>query len=179
MYLLLWGTEMQKQEVNKYLEYLFGLRLENEAGQKLTEFLKENTLVIVNTLFQQHNRKLYIWTSPDGQHQNLIDFVLCSWRWRSTIQSSKTRPGGDCGSDHELLIAKFRPKWKKVGENTTTFSGVVIWFRPYLNGPVVFLTFSNLSLNLVIRSSWSEPQSPPGLVFVDCIELLHLWLQII
>ena len=50
-------------------------------------------------------------------------------------------------------------------------------FRSYLNGLVVFPTFFNLSLNLTIRSSWSEPQSAPSLVFADCIELLHLWLQ--
>ena len=52
-----------------------------------------------------------------------------------------------------------------------------IWFRSYLNGLVVFPTFFNLSLNLAIRSSWSEPQSAPSLVFPDCIVLLHLWLQ--
>ena len=52
-----------------------------------------------------------------------------------------------------------------------------IWFRSYLKGLVVFPTFFNLSLNLAIRSSWSEPQSDPCLVFADCIELLHLWLQ--
>ena len=51
------------------------------------------------------------------------------------------------------------------------------FFRSYLNGLVVFSTFFNLTLNLAIRSSWSEPQSAPGLVFADCIELLHLWLQ--
>ena len=56
------------------------------------------------------------WTSPDGQHQNQIDCILCSQRWRSSIQSAKTRPGADCGSGHELLIAKFRPKLKKVGK---------------------------------------------------------------
>ena len=50
-------------------------------------------------------------------------------------------------------------------------------FRSYLNGLVVFPTFFNFSLNLAIRSSWSEPQPAPGLVFADCIELLHLWLQ--
>ena len=54
---------------------------------------------------------------------------------------------------------------------------VGIWFKSYLNSLVVFFTFFNLSLNLTIRSSWSEPQSAPGLVFADCIELLHLWLQ--
>ena len=71
-------------------------------------------LVITNTFFQQHKRRLYTWTSPDGQHQNQIDYILCSQRWNSSIQSTKTRPGADCGSDHELLIATFRLKLKKV-----------------------------------------------------------------
>ena len=59
--------------------------------------------------------------SPEGQHQNQIDYVLCSQRWRSSIQSAKTRPGADCGSDHELLIAKFRVKLKKGGKTTRPF----------------------------------------------------------
>ena len=54
----------------------FGLVLQNEAGQRLTEFCQENTLVIANTLFQKHRRRLYTWTSPDGQHQNQIDYIL-------------------------------------------------------------------------------------------------------
>ena len=58
---------------------------------------------------------------PDGQHQNQIDYFLCSQRWRSSIQSTKTRPGADCGSDHELLFAKFRLKLKKVGKTTRPF----------------------------------------------------------
>ena len=52
----------------------FGLGVRNEAGQRLIEFCQENALVIANTLFQQHERRLYTWTSPDGQHQNLIIF---------------------------------------------------------------------------------------------------------
>ena len=47
-----------------------GLGVQNEVGQKLIEFCQENTLVIANTLFQQHKRRLYTWTSPDGQYQN-------------------------------------------------------------------------------------------------------------
>ena len=47
-----------------------------------------------------------------------VDYILCSQRWRSSLQSAKTRPGADCGSDHELLIAKFRLKLKKVGKTT-------------------------------------------------------------
>ena len=80
--------------------------------------LQENALDRANTLFQKHKRRLYTWTSPDGQHRNQIDYILCSPRWRSSIQSAKTRPGADCGSDHELLITKFRLKLKKVGKTT-------------------------------------------------------------
>ena len=61
---------------------------------------KDVQLVIANTLFQQHKRRLYIWISPDGQQRNLIDYILCSQRWRSSIQSAKIRPGADYGSDH-------------------------------------------------------------------------------
>ena len=49
------------------------------------------------------------------------DYILCRQRWRSSIQSAKTRPGADYGSDHELLIAKFRLKLKKVGKTTRPF----------------------------------------------------------
>ena len=84
----------------------FGLGMQNEAGQRLIEFCQKNALVVANTLFQQHNRRFYTWTSPDGQHQNHIDYILCSKRWRSSIQSTKTRPGADCGSDHELRLVK-------------------------------------------------------------------------
>ena len=91
-----------------------GLGIQNEAGQILIEFCQENALV--STLFQQHKRRLYTWTSPDGQPQNQIDYILCTQRWRSSIQTVKTRLGADCGSDHEVLIAKFRLKLKKVGK---------------------------------------------------------------
>ena len=74
-----------------------------------------------STVFQQHKRRLCTWTSPGGGHQNQIDYILCSQRWRSSIQSAKTRPGADCGSDHELLIAKFRHQLKKVGKTTRPF----------------------------------------------------------
>ena len=79
------------------------------------EFCQENSLVIANPSSKN------IRTSPDGQHWNQIDYILCSQRWRSSIQSTKTRPWADCGSDHELLTAKFRPKLKKVGKTTRPF----------------------------------------------------------
>ena len=62
--------------------------LQDEARQKLTEFCQGNILVTVNTLFQQHKRRLYTWTSPDGQYQNQINYILRSQRWRSSIQSA-------------------------------------------------------------------------------------------
>ena len=99
----------------------FGLGVQNEAGQRLTNFCQENAQVIANTLFQQYMRQLYTWTSPDGQCQNQIDYILFSRKWRSSTQSAKTRPGTDCGSDHELLIAKFRLKLKKGGKTTKPF----------------------------------------------------------
>ena len=68
----------------------FGLGIRNEAGQRLIAFCQENALVIANTLFQQHKRRAYTWTSPGGQHQNQIDYILCSQRWRSPRESTKT-----------------------------------------------------------------------------------------
>ena len=83
----------------------------------LTEFCQENAVVIANTLFQQHKRWLYTWISANGQYRNQIDYILCSQRWRICVQSAKTRPGADCGSNHQLLIAKLRLKLKKTGRN--------------------------------------------------------------
>ena len=114
-----WNVKVVSQETPG-VTGKFGFGMWNEAGQRLIEFCQENTLVIANTLFQQHKRRLYTWTSPDGQHQNQIDYILCSQRWTSSIQSTK-RPGADCGSDHELLIAKLRLKLKKVGKTTRPF----------------------------------------------------------
>ena len=96
-------------------------RVQNEAGKRVIEFCQENELVIANTLFQQNKRRPYTWTSPDGQHRNQIDYILCSLRWRSSLQPAKTRPGADCGSDHEHLSGKCRLKLKKVGKTTRPF----------------------------------------------------------
>ena len=83
-----WNAKIGSQETPG-VTGKFGLRVQNEAGQRLTEFCQESTPVIANTLFQQHNSRLYTWTSPDGQHQNQMDYILCSQRWRSSIQSKK------------------------------------------------------------------------------------------
>ena len=99
----------------------FGLGVWNKAGQTLIGFCQKNALVTKNILFQQYKRRLYTRTSPDVQYRNQIDHILCSQRWRSSIESAKTRLRVDCGTDHELLIAKFRLKLKKVGKTTRPF----------------------------------------------------------
>ena len=96
-----WSTEWNREKANRVLP-------RECTGQS-------------NTLFQQHKRRLYTWTSLDGQYWNQTDYILCSQRWRSSIQSAKTRPEAVCGSDHELLIAKFRFKLNKIGETTRPF----------------------------------------------------------
>ena len=72
-----WNAKVGSQETPGVTDK-FGLGVQNEAGQRLIKFCQENALVIANTLFQQHKRRLYTWTAPDGQHQNQIDYILCS-----------------------------------------------------------------------------------------------------
>ena len=92
-----WNAKVGSQETPG-VTGKFGLGVENEAEQRLIEFCQKNTLVIRNTLFQQHRRRLYTWASPDGQYRNQIDYILCSQRWRSFIQSAK--------QDQELTVAQ-------------------------------------------------------------------------
>ena len=102
----------------------FGLRVQNEVGQRLSEFCQENTLVTANTPFQQHKRRLYTWTSPDGQNQNQIDYIFCSQDGEALFSQQK--------QDRELTVAHimnsllpiFRFKLKKVEKTTRSFSSV-------------------------------------------------------
>ena len=74
-----WNEKVGSQETPRLTDK-FGLGMQNESGQRQIEIGQENALVIANTLFQQHKRRLYTWTSPDGQYQNQIDYILCSQR---------------------------------------------------------------------------------------------------
>ena len=85
-----WNAKVGNQETPG-VTGKFGLGVWNEAGQRLIEFCQENPLVIAYTLFQQHKWRLHTRTSPEGQHWNQIDYIICSQRWRSSIQSAKTR----------------------------------------------------------------------------------------
>ena len=91
----------------------FGMGARNQRGERFLQFCIENSLTVTNTLFQQHVRRLYIWTSPGGEYKNQIDYILIKSRWRTSIKMAKTLPGADCGSDHQLLIAKFTTKLKR------------------------------------------------------------------
>ena len=109
----MWGNPLRKGWWNAFLTLIM-------LVVPFVKFCQENALVIANTLFQQYKQRLYTWTSPDGLHQNQIDYILCS-QIEKLYTVSKTRTGADCGSDHELLIAKFALKLKKVGKTTRPF----------------------------------------------------------
>ena len=110
----------------------------------------------MNTLVQRHKRRLYTWTSPDGQSQNQIDYILCSLRWRSSIQSTKAILGAYCGSDHELLIAKFTLELNKVGKTTRPFRYDLNQI-PYYNTVEVIKRFKGLDLiDRVPEELWTE-----------------------
>ena len=113
-----WNAKVGSQETPG-VTGKFGLGVWNEAGQSLIEFCQENALVIANTVFQQHktlHMDITRWSIPKSDW-----LILCSQRWRSSIQSAKTRPGADYGSEHKLLIAKFRLKLKKIEKTTRPF----------------------------------------------------------
>ena len=94
--------------------------------------------------------------SPNDQCQNKIDYILCRWKWRSCIWSAKTRPGADCGSDHQLLTAKFRLKLKRVGK-TTRPARYDLHQIPYEYAVEVTNRFKGLDLgNSVPEGLWTK-----------------------
>ena len=93
-----WNAKVGSQEIPGVMGK-FGLGVQNEAGQRLTEFCRENTLVIANTLFQQHKRQLYTWTSPDGQYQSQIDYIFYVVEDGEALYSQQTQ-------DWEVTVAQ-------------------------------------------------------------------------
>ena len=85
-----WNAKVESQETPG-VTGKFGFEIRNEAGQRLIEFCQENALVIANTRFQQHKRRLYTWTSPDGQHRNQIDYLQPKMEKLYTVNKNKTR----------------------------------------------------------------------------------------
>jgi len=80
----------------------------NEAGECLKDFCIKHELLVANTLFKQHPRWLYVWTSPDNQLRNQTDYIAVGRHWRSHITNCRTYPGADCDSDHNLLVVSVR-----------------------------------------------------------------------
>ncbi len=85
-------------------------RASKETLLDTIDFCTTNHLAVMKTFFQNHKRKLYNWTSPNGIHKNQIDYICVCQRCKSLIITVKTKPGADCGTDHELLICKFKIK---------------------------------------------------------------------
>ena len=110
------GLECKSKKLTPVATGKFGLGVQNKVEQRLIILPRENTGYSTHSLLTIQG-KTHTWTSPDSQYWNQIDYTLCSQRWRSSIQSAKTRLGVDCGSDHELLIAKFRHKLEESREN--------------------------------------------------------------
>ena len=91
-----WNAKVGSQETPG-VTGKFGLGVQNEAGQRLIVLCQENALVIANTLFQQHKRRLYTWTSPDGQYQNQIDYIVRAKDGEALYGQKKQDQGADCG----------------------------------------------------------------------------------
>ena len=91
-----WNIKVGSQDIPAVMGK-FGLGMQNEVEQRLIEFCQENALVIANTLFQQYKRRLYTWTSPDGQHQNQIDYILAAKDGEALYSQQK--------QDQELTVA--------------------------------------------------------------------------
>ena len=109
------GVERTEDERKTKGPFSIGHR--NESGEKLVNFCFENNLDIMNTFFKQHPRRLYTWTTPDRKTRNQIDYIITQQRWRTSISSAKTYPGADCDTDHELLVADFKIKLKRIKRN--------------------------------------------------------------
>jgi len=83
---------------------LCGLGETNEAGEQLEDFCLEHEMALANTMFKRHPRRLYTWTSPDGNTRNQIDCISIVQRWKTTLINCRAYPGADCDTDHQLLV---------------------------------------------------------------------------
>ena len=119
-----WNAKVGSQETPG-VTGKFGFWVQNEAGQRLTEFCQENTLVVANTLFQQHKRQLYTWTSPNGQYWNQTDLHFLQPKTEKLYTFSKNKMGS------WLWLKSLAPYWKfrlhSAEESRTNHSAVQVW----------------------------------------------------
>jgi len=92
---------------------LYRLGETNEAGEQLEDFCLENELALANTMFKQHPRRLYTWTSPAGDTRNQIDYISIAQRWKTSLMNCRTLPGADSDTDHQLLMATLKVRLAK------------------------------------------------------------------
>ena len=108
------NAKVGKSTTNSETHGQFGLGVRNDRGNKLINFCKINNLVITNTCFQHHPRRLCTWISPDGETRNQIDYIMINKNWKACVKNVKTYPGADCNSDHQLLVAKCKVRLKNI-----------------------------------------------------------------
>ncbi|CAF2370343.1 unnamed protein product [Rotaria sp. Silwood2] len=98
----------------------FGLGEANDAGDRFREFCEEHELILVNTWFKKHPRRLYTWKSPDGKSRNQIDYITINQKWKTSVMDCTTYPGADCDTDHHLLVATTRIRLRKIRKKNET-----------------------------------------------------------
>ena len=106
-----WNAKVGKEET-AHITGKFGLGDRNLRGERLIQFCQEENLIVTNTFYQHHKRRLYTWMSPGDQHRNQIDFILVKNCFKNHVKDVRTYPGADAMSDHNLLVTKLKLKLK-------------------------------------------------------------------
>ncbi|PNF31983.1 hypothetical protein B7P43_G06564 [Cryptotermes secundus] len=91
-----------------------GLGRRNHRGQMLIDFCERHGLIVTNTWFKKPKRRLYTWKAPGDWRQHQLDYNLVKHQFRNSVKDVKTLPGADIDSHHNLLVAKFRTRLKKI-----------------------------------------------------------------
>ena len=108
------NAKVEKLRYSKPSYGKFGLGDQNERGADLLECYQSNSFIIVNKLFEHHPRHLYTWNFPDSKTWNQIDYFILNQKWNNALKNTKTQPGANCNTDHELLVVDMKVRLKKL-----------------------------------------------------------------